>query len=58
MTNNNNNILHTRPTLLLLLLPALSLSVRISVVKHWSAAVSESDIAKLACKANAGAEIK
>ena len=56
-----NNLLHTRTTLLpllLLLLPAISCSVRISVVKHWSAAVSESDTAKLACKANTGAEIK
>ena len=58
------NILHIGnrttllPLLLLLLLPAISWSVRISVVKHWSAAVSESDTAKLACKANTGAEIK
>ena len=57
-TNTAHNIIITPSLLLLLLLPAISLSVRISVVKHWSAAVSESDTAKLACKANTGAEIK
>ena len=50
--SNTNNIL------LLLLLPVVSQAVRISVIKYWSAAVSESDTAKLACKANTGAEIK
>merc|ERR1719219_2795673 len=60
-TNTAINILHTRittTTLLLLCLPLSSCAVRISVIKHWSAAVSESDTAKLACKANSGAEIK
>ena len=50
--SNTNNIL------LLLLLPVVSQAVRISVIKYWSAAVSESDTAKRACKANTGAEIK
>ena len=53
IVSNTNNIF-----LLLLLLPVVSQAVRISVIKYWSAAVSESDTAKLACKANTGAEIK
>ena len=43
---------------LVLLSAHLSSSAQISVVKHWSTAVSQSGTAKLACKANNGAQIR
>ena len=47
-----------RGCMVLMLVMLSTASSQISVVKHWSTAVSQSGTAKLACKANNGAQIR
>ena len=46
------------PRLAVLVVLARACAGHIAVVKHWSTAVSQGNTAKLACKANHGAEIR